>query len=95
MKRRSQKKSRLGHLVIANHGDVQIWDRPPSEAYRSWFSKIKRGIDPLGNFVGSLRQEDVALIIEEKDGKDIAGIRIVTSSGKTGWVNGAYVVRIG
>jgi hypothetical protein len=95
MRRRPQDKTQLGHLVATSHGDIQIWDKPHSEAYRSWFSKVKRGMDPLGNFVGSLRQKDVALVVEEWVDKDAAGIRIVTSSGKTGWVNGAYVVRIG
>lgn len=83
--------SRIGHLIVPSHGDIQVWDRPHLVNQR-WFSKVKNGIDPLGNFVGSLRQRDVALIVEENPH---AGIRILTSSGKTGWINGTYTVRVG
>ena len=86
--------SRIGRLVTPSHGDVQVWDRPHL-MNQHWFSKVKNGMDPLGNFVGSLRQRDVALVVEEKDEKGAVGIRIVTSSGKVGWVNGAYIIRIG
>jgi hypothetical protein len=76
-----------------NRSEVGIWDVWHARS-QSLLSKIKYGIIPVGNYLGSLLPGDVALVIEDLPVNREGGIQILTSTGKIGWINGNHVIQI-
>jgi hypothetical protein len=48
----------------------------------------------FSNHLGSLLPGDVALVIKDLPVNRGGGVQILTSAGKTGWINGNHVIQV-